>query len=144
MLGRPGRGGQFSATRRRRKQKSRESPRLWQCARRLLFPKPLGERQSAEFRLRERPVGCDAGALEDCDELTTVLRRVPGRALEEFMQRLVAVIGFYRLAPTRVLRTAPPLLEALDDAVAVARDFRGALHGAFRGRLLGMVFRVFL
>src|SRR3972149_2644722 len=54
----------------------------------ILFPQSLGQRQAGKIFGGEPSVRLDAEALEHGHQLARVLRRMPGRALEEHVYRL--------------------------------------------------------
>src|SRR5262245_30735795 len=61
----------------------------------VLLPEAGRPGQARIVPRRERPVWRDAETLEHGDDLARVLRRMPGAALEQVVQRLEAVIGFH-------------------------------------------------
>src|SRR3989304_6199407 len=88
----------------------------------VLIPGLLGKRKPGKIRGREPAIGLDAQCVQDEHELARVLRRMPDRALQHDVQRLLAEIGIDRALARALRATAPPGLRAPEHAFAVARD----------------------
>jgi hypothetical protein len=72
-----------------------------------------------------------------------VLRRVPGRALEQLMHRRCAIERLDLLLAGLVVEPGPPVLDSLDNPVAVLRDLRCRGAAFICGRYVGIVRPVF-
>lgn len=72
-----------------------------------------------------------------------MLRRVPSRSFEELMHRRRAIKGPHLLPAGFVLEPAPPVLDPLDNAIAVSRYFRPGHAGFITGRHVGVVRPIF-
>lgn len=85
----------------------------------------------------------NAEALEHGNQLPSVLRGVPGGALEELVHRRRAIEGFHFLLAGFVHELGPPALKPLNNGVAVARNFLADGEGSVFGRDVGVVHPVF-
>ena len=72
-----------------------------------------------------------------------MLRRVPSRSFEELMHRRRAIKGPHLLPAGFVLEPAPPVLDPLDNAIAVSRYFRPGHAGSISGGHVGVVRPIF-
>jgi hypothetical protein len=72
-----------------------------------------------------------------------MLRGVPSRALEQLVHRRSAVEGLDFLLAGLVVELGPPVLDSLDNALAVLRNLRSRGAGSICGRHVGIVCPVF-
>ena len=72
-----------------------------------------------------------------------MLRRMPRGALEQLVHRRRAVECLDLLTAGFVVELCPPVLDALDNTIAVSRDFHAGHAASFRRRHVGIVRPVF-
>src|SRR5262245_60065647 len=82
--------------------------------------------QTGVVRRSERAVGRNAAALEHGHDLARMLRRVPGAALHDVMQRLLAVIGCELRLRCMGTIALPPAPEARAHRFAIVADMLDA------------------
>src|SRR5207248_6276650 len=75
--------------------------------------------QAGVILIRQRALGRDAEAFQHRDDLARVLRRMPGAALHDVMQRLLAVVGCHLAARDARTVAIPPALQPLSYALAI-------------------------
>src|SRR5205823_7892627 len=83
------------------------------------LPQARGHRQARIVARGERAVRRDAESLEHRHDLARMLRRVPGAALHDVVQRLLAVVGLHFRLRCAISIAPPPSLEARAHASAV-------------------------
>jgi hypothetical protein len=64
---------------------------------------------------------------------------MPGRPLKQLVQRLHAIEGFHLLPARRVFEFCPPVLDPLDNAIAVSCDLRAGDAASLIGRNVGVI-----
>src|SRR5258706_9700957 len=113
-----------------------ETNRKWQAV--SLLPQSFRQRQAGKIILSEPNVGLDTETFEYRNQLAGVLRRMPGRALEELMHRRCAVKCFDPSLAGAILQILSPFFQSRDDSIAVRDDLDAARAGALRRRDRGV------
>ena len=113
------------------------------CNPATLFPESFRQRQAGKIFLGQPSVGLDAEAFQDRDQLPRVLRRMPGRSLEQLEQRLHAIKGSHLLLTRIIFELFPPVLEPLDHVIAVTCDLRAGNAASVSGRNVGVIESIF-
>jgi hypothetical protein len=68
---------------------------------------------------------------------------MPGRPLKQLVQRLHAIEGFHLLPARRVFEFCPPVLDPLDNAIAVSCDLRAGDAASLIGGNVGVIKSIF-
>jgi hypothetical protein len=106
-------------------------------------PNPFRQWQTGKIISGEPAVGFYSEAFEHGDQLAHMLRRMPGRALEQLMHRRCAIEGLDLLLAGLVVEPYPPVLNPFDNPIAVLGDLDSSSAASIRWRYVGIVRPVF-